>query len=206
MFLSFLMKIHLTENIWHVYPIIPYDHQICQHLILLKEHHYMLNKCGSFALLKRNQLNVPLPLSSSGWICHNLHKNSRTETRLWSIYRNYPEEDRNLVAPLSDDLMIFYYTAQYCCPVVCSTRWCTVAPTSHSLGQCEYSPNAGLNFHAHTVWECFHSSVGLWLDWLLDAVPTRFSIKNARPWNVSHRQSASHTLCAHCAVEHTLFI
>lgn len=45
---------------------------------------------------------------------------------LASIWRR----NRNLVAPLSDDLMIFplYRTLLFC-----SARWCTVAPTSHSF-------------------------------------------------------------------------
>lgn len=147
---------------------------------------------------------MPLPVSFSGWICHNLHKNSWTETRLRSIYRNYPEEDRNLAAPLSDDLMIFYYIAHYFCPVVCSTRWCMFAPTSHSSGPCEYSaPNTGLNFHAHIVWEDVRSSVGLWPDWLLTAAQTRFSRKETcNKWDVLFCQF---TVYAHSAVEYTMF-
>lgn len=39
------------------------------------------------------------------------------------------------MAVLSADLLISYYISRYFCPAVCNTRWCTVAPTSHSSGQ-----------------------------------------------------------------------
>lgn len=164
----------------------------------------MLNKCISFAILKRS---VPLSGSFSGRIGPNLHKNSWIGTQLGSIYRNYLEEDHNLVALLSDDLMILYYFAHYFFPVVCSTRWCTVAPTSHCLGRCEYStPNTDPNFHAHTVWEYFHFSVGLWPGWLLTAAPTRFSTKNVKRWNkwdVSFRKKCFGLLCMHTLQRNT---
>lgn len=127
----------------------------------------------------------------------HLHKNFWIETKCWSIYRNFLEEDHNLVAPLLDDLMIFFYIAHYFFPVVCSTRWFTVAPTSHCLGRCEYSaPELFCTYCVRAFsllsWPLAH--------WLLTAALTRFSTKNVKSWNtwdVSFRKNCFGLLCMH---------
>lgn len=63
-----------------------------------------------FAIWKRNRWNLPLFGEFSVVICIKTLGLKRSSP---SIYRSYPEEDHNLVAPLSGDLMIFYYIALY---------------------------------------------------------------------------------------------